>query len=454
MQSTILQTALTLFLTFFPMLVLAAKTPSTIATWAYALPMAKEGGRVSGITATTDGGIILGGSIDSGVKAPDDCCRGNIHYPAIVKIANEKIQWYNVLPEEGSFATVVPTTDGVFAIGYLGSMSHRGWIVRLDHDGDILWQKQFSGGGVAPFSGNRAITPRVATPSITGDGMVIFGETLFGKRTIFATEIDNTGVMRWQREYEGVEHLMEGAATGDDGYVFLGSGPLQDIGHAVTIVKIGKEGDVLWQKAYGPKQMGFGHAVVPVEGEGFLIGGSRGGIIRTQEQSFLLQLDNAGNLVWHKGYTGSGIKSITKIPEGYILGSYNFKYSVGPPAAMFLEVTKKGKALWAKTFKGSIGFDPLSIFPFDNGYVFAAYSNSLNPKYIWEPILGKTGRKGNIPNLKAKGLRIFNTRVKGVPIKDRLLDAETLVAYDAEFEPEDTNVTFTEGKMTMRKLTK
>ncbi|MEK6481831.1 hypothetical protein WJR50_30085 [Catalinimonas sp. 4WD22] len=207
---------------------------------------------ISDAIPTRDGGYLLAGhsiSNISGDKSEDN--KGGFDY-WIVKIdAQGNKLWDKTIgrSSEEFLSSVVPTTDDGFILaGIYGSEAFHldYWIVKIDAQGNILWDKTFGGSG----------EDRINDAISTADG----GFLLAGN---FLVKTDKDGNKQWEKPISAKIAIN----TLDGGYI-LGSGP------DYTLTKIDAQGNKLWDKTLGGSSSQSISNVMQTEDGGYLLAGS------------------------------------------------------------------------------------------------------------------------------------------------------------------------------------
>ena len=110
------------------------------------------------------------------------------------------------------------------------------WVVKLDKDGNIQWQKTLG----------TSLSDNASSIQLTSDGgYIIAGETgeIFGYKAYFI-KLDSRGNVSWEKISNelGSSHSVQ--QTSDGGYIAVGE-------YGITqfyIVKLNRDGDVLWTR--------------------------------------------------------------------------------------------------------------------------------------------------------------------------------------------------------------
>lgn len=283
--------------------------------------------RLTAIKQIPDGGFIAVGysnSPVSGEKSQES--RGYDDYWIVRTDSGGELVWEKTFGGSGpDYATdVIHTDDGGFLIGgYSGSdisgdktEATRGttdyWIVKLDPDGNLEWQKAY--GGNLGESLGRLIK--------TGDGYLLCGgsnSVISGDKTteqrgngdIWLVKINLGGDIQWQRSYGGTlnEFSAYGSATADSGFIIgckslstnSGDRTIPRIGTSdAWIIKLDANGNEQWQSAFPMSDF---KSVRQTTDGGYIVAGSDFGLMGRGEQSFqfmsnLFKIDSDGQQLW------------------------------------------------------------------------------------------------------------------------------------------------------------
>jgi hypothetical protein len=351
------------------------------------------------IKSTRDGGFILAGTSSSGngfQKGED--CKGITDFWVIKLTAAGVQQWQRTLGGSGSdeLLCAFQTKDGGYILGgssssdppslsntapmgkmlattkadlYSKSEKSRGnmdyWVVKLNKDGDIQWQKTYGGEyvdllrGLEQTSDNGYILAGYSNSPISGDKT----DNEKGLGDYWIIKIDDTGEIQWQKTYgaDGDDQPYVIHQTSDEGYILGGNSnsrnPLTPLGGIVSngtdywVLKLDKEGDVLWSRTYDFGKTDFLTSLVINDDKSYLIGGYAA---TESKQSLLTSLASK--------------VGVNKEKDG--INDY-----------IALKIDQKGEELWSKTV-GSGGEDILRklVETRDGGYIMAGTSNSNSSK--------------------------------------------------------------------------
>lgn len=288
------------------------------------------------------------------------------------------------LDRDDMFRGVEAAPDGGYIIAgttdSFGAGRRDGWIIKLDEDGQVEWQRT--------YGGKAGDVIRSIRQSSDG-GFVTAGLTYSfdsGGGDFWMMKFDASQNFEWQRSYGGggfdMAHSIE--PTLDGGYLLAGfTTSFGAKEKDYFVIKVDESGEVQWQKRYG----GAGDDVIRIakqtsDGKYLVAGfthsfGQKGDIM-------VLKLDSTGDLEWQKRYGGAGFEepsSILEAPDGYIILEQSVSFSGNTDAWVF-KVDKDGNMLWQQRHGGS-SFDELSAaraMP-DGGFIAAGETRSFGSHY-------------------------------------------------------------------------
>lgn len=183
------------------------------------------------------------------------------------------------------------------------------WVVKLDEDGGLQWQRCLGGSGSDSPAGIHATSDGGAivigtTSSNDGD---VGGN--HGSSDAWAAELNGQGVMEWQRCYggSGAETIRMSKRKSDGNIVLVGSSRnangdvTSNAGSAdLWVVEIDAFGDIVWQRSYGGPGEDTGWALALDEAGGLLALG----IVATN--GGLVQGVHGGNDIWAVRISATG----------------------------------------------------------------------------------------------------------------------------------------------------
>jgi hypothetical protein len=276
------------------------------------------------------------------------------------------------------------TTDGGYVVaGATGSSdgdvtgNHGNfdyWIVKLDPNGNKLWQKTLGGSSLDEAHSIQQTSDGgfiVAGQAYSGDGDVS-GNNIAG---YWIVKLDVNGNIVWQKtigdsyEFRGGFNAHSIRQTRDGGYIVVGEAIEHNYGsYFYWIVKLDTSGNKVWQKLLGGSSSATGNNFTSVQQTtdgGYIVGGS-----------YITKFDADGNIVWQRSAGGAFgtdyASSVQQTQDGnYIIAEH------GSGDYFVTKLGTNGNIIWQKTFGGSSLEYANSIQQTkDGGYIVAGYTNS------------------------------------------------------------------------------
>ena len=360
------------------------------------------------IIGTSDGGFaVLGfsnskdGDLEGKNLAVND-------YWLLKLDGNGALQWSKTYggSKDDRGQSLVQTQDGGFALtGYAmsddgdGSVNkgfHDNWILKLDAQGTIEWEKSYgfsghdhsydildSGDGGFFFTGFLDITSAQADGNTEKSSPL----TRHGVGEFWGTKIDEKAKVEWRGYYGGTnnDRAHSVVRSDDGGYVMAGFTESDDFdinnsrgSYDFWAVKIDDDGDLVWQGSFGGTGIERAQDIAKTNDGGYVITGSTfsNDVDVSQNHGasdiWLIKIDGNGNKVWDKSYGGSQFEdaqSVTLSKDGGFIIVGNSKsadmdsnFNAGENDIWVLKTDKEGNMIWQKSFGGSgldYGFDAL-----------------------------------------------------------------------------------------------
>jgi hypothetical protein len=320
------------------------------------------------IVPTSDGGYIAIGVTDL------DVFGGTLWLAKLG--AGGAIQWqksYGTFTAEPA-AMVVPLADGGYMVSGIDvdvvalEVSLR--IMRLDSQGEIVWQKSISGPDEDLYIG-------YPVPQIDGSHVFV-GQLLRDVGDFddleqngdpWILKLSTSGDVEWQllldtpEEYP--DQIFGALTTTDGGYLLQGTTSTYNTGGAGPtdhwLVKTDAGGTVQWQRAYG----GSGNETtftLPTS-DGFLTSGQTTSFTPQRTDVVVAKLDPAGDLEWAKTYAGSKDDGALALPDssgGYLLFGFTESFDAVGSDGWAAKLDADGDPLWQRAYGGP-GEDDLFI---------------------------------------------------------------------------------------------
>lgn len=258
------------------------------------------------------------------------------------------------------------------------------WLVRLNDQGDMLWQRKY-GGPLSDVGNALAALPDgglLFTASI--GSMVSGGDIAPGMGGYWLVRVDSTGEILWQNRFGGssnVDNPFGMSLTSDGGCIITGTTWSND--GDVTgyhpgangdgwVVKVDSMGQLQWQKALGGSSNDILLSVVEAADGGYMTVGfteSNDGDVSGHHgeagnaDGWAVKLDNGGNMVWQRTLGGSWndqLSSVVAMPDGGFEAAGSTRstdgdipYNLGGVDGWVLKLDSAGNLVWTMILGGS-----------------------------------------------------------------------------------------------------
>lgn len=394
-----MQKSWTLFIgTLFLFLCLSLTSSPAQAQWSYTYG-GKEAEYLSSATLTRDGGYILAGTRWVG----DDMMSTSDAW--IVKLDQDgAVMWQKSYGGSGndSAASVRQTLDGGYIVA--GSTSSFGagnddaWILKLTGDGAVEWQKTFGGS---------AWDSALFAEQLIGGSYVVAGNTQSfgaGGGDAWVLHLSENGAIEWQKTYGGLNNDYLEAFQRTRGGGFIAAGRTYSFGTVnqdIWVLKLDANGGVHWFQTFGGPYFDYGTSIRQTADDGFIVTGFFG----TRSGVWVAKLSPSGVMEWQKSYSGQGAYKPYSVAQtddgGYIvLGEFEPQQYGTLNASWLLKLDSGGNVSWMKTYGGA-NLDRLTsvVQTPDGGYLAAGTAQSFGAGWndFWVLKLDTSGSLGSCP---------------------------------------------------------
>lgn len=254
------------------------------------------------IIQTEDGGYVVAGS-----GTPFGETTSDVY---VLKLDGEgNVIWektYGTINEDHATSLSKTADDGFIVAGYTGSFGVGDdiYILRLDSLGNKVWEKTY-GGDQQEEANAVGETPE-------GNYVIAGWTKSFNAKEEdgYIIKINKDGKILWQKTVGGVgwDTFTSLQMTNDGGYVAAGFTSSKGSGAwDIYIVKIDANGKMLWDKTYGGKKNDVAYSIRGTSDGGFIVSGYTESIGSEQDDAYVLKIDDKGNKMWDRVFGGSGL---------------------------------------------------------------------------------------------------------------------------------------------------
>ena len=293
--------------------------------------------------------------------------------------------------------SITKTGDGGYILAGSTTSSGAGlsdfWVVKTDSSGSMNWNKTYGGTG-----------DDIASAIIqAGDGFVILGMTSSfgaGGFDYWLVRVDSDGNILWNRTFGGVSDDFGTSViqTSDGGYALTGwTNSFGSGGEDIWLVKTDGSGNMVWNKTYGFNYNDEAHDLMQTSDGGFIIAGDTA-FASGNEDAWLLKADSNGNMLWNRTFGGPALDTFLSIVQlndgGIALSGYTASYRLGSNDAWLVKTDSSGTLQWNKTYGGSNDDQAYALInAVDGGFALAGQTTVDTQKNYW---LAKTYSSGNM----------------------------------------------------------
>ncbi|WP_084275411.1 hypothetical protein [Nitratiruptor tergarcus] len=292
----------------------------------------------------TDGGYVAAGDIIS--DPPSGW---------IIKINEDgSIAWQKTYWDGFYFYSIIKTDNGYIAAGYSsgpGYSSGDGWIMKINEDGTIAWQKR--------YGGNKK--DKINSIIKTDDGYIAAGYTESfgaGKSDAWIIKLNGDGSIAWQKRFGGDEDdFINSIIKTDDGYVAAGYTESFGAGedYDAWITKLNEDGDIVWQYRYGGDKKDRINSIIKTD-DGYIGAGVIDSTMVESGDAWIMKINEDGDIIWQKRYGEDNkdeINSIIKTDDGYVAAGGTVSFGAGNMDGFVLNLDQDGDVNGCEIIKTS-----------------------------------------------------------------------------------------------------
>jgi hypothetical protein len=358
---------------------------------------------------------LEGGYIIAGVSASFGAGSNDVWLLNINKYGN--VKWQKTYGGTGSDWAyhIEQTSDGGYVVCGITSSFGQGlndaWVLKIDKDGGIIWQKTYGG-----VKNDYLFSIRQTTDG----GYIAVGYTYSfgaGGTDVWLLKLDSNGNVIWQNTYGSIyfDYGNDVQQTNDGGYIVAGdfkSGSSSSGG--MWVIKTDNLGNLIWDQVFHSDGFEHGQTIKQTNDEGYIVAG-------TKDMSFvpwIIKLANNGNIIWQKAYSTSGsLYSIIQTYDGgYIASGETSSFSGGSQSDIWaLKLTNGGDIAWQKRYGATASEWARSVIQTpDGGYALAGRTWENSVMDFWVMKTDAQGKVYSCNTVNDTDISTANTTATGV----------------------------------------
>lgn len=354
------------------------------AEWAITYNNTLHSQSLKAMQKTTDGGYVVVG--DALVNEPVSHTK-----MWVLKLkADGDVDWSKVYGGDENYTehgySIQQTADqGYIVAGYSQTFGNHPWIVKLYPNGNIEWQRTY----------NWSFSHDIYSVKQTKDGgYIMLGAiaiSMSASSDFWVVKLNSDGTINWQKAYGGggYEFFRSIEQTEDEGYVVAGATESFGAGgRDLWVIKLNPDGSIAWQKTYGGLTDDGNYAKIKQTADGgYIIGANTASFSAGDWDIWILKLYANGGIEWEKSYGGTYPDEIGDMQQtsdgGYVVSGYTRSFGFGLEDGTHQEdiwvfkLNPDGSIAWEKTYGGNGSEVSSSIQQISNGqYIIGGYTTS------------------------------------------------------------------------------
>ena len=296
-------------------------------------------------------------------------------------------------------SSIEQTKDGGYVVAGYTSSFGKGendiWVIKFDKQGTVLWEKSYGG-----IKNDYPATIRQSSDN----GYILLATTYSfgtGESDLWLLKLDSNGDISWQKTYgyTNSDFAVAAEETTDGGYILLGSTYSYGAGEAdFWILKINASGDISWQKTYGGNGVDWPFSIQQTHDGGYIVGGETYSFADAKNDAWIVRLNDNGDISWQKSFGGSNFDWAFSLQQtadnGFIIVGNTDSFGAGENDVWLIKLDATGVISWEKAYGGSTFDWPSSVLQGSGGgYVISGgtYSFGNGQDDVWLLQLDKNG---------------------------------------------------------------
>jgi len=378
---------------------------------------------------TSDSGLLIAGTSDTYSSNND------LDLMLLKTGINGNVLWskrYGGTADDMALDVKETADNGLIIAGWtqsFGAASYDFWILKTDANGNLQWQKRIGGSN----------EDQAWSVSVDINAYFVVGGTNSygaGLTDLWAMKLDNNGNILWQNTYGSSgddappgaydEYAAKGIIDQNGNYLI--SGTSDGVGHGSTDIYLAKlnpaNGNIIWQYAYGNTDEESTWNFVESSSGGYYLPGNTTDPSTYEGDLWVVYVDTSGAIQWQKtfGINNAWDEALnaTSLPDGSIVCASYAEQNSSKWIATALKIDVSGNLIWANQYDagGELEWTNVVIPLNDNTLAFAGVTTNTA---IWNEDLtllrtNNSGKISNCSDISAFTPVVTNTNTTQQPI--------------------------------------
>ena len=251
--------------------------------------------------------------------------------------------------------SVIETNDGNFVFTNIGNL------IKIDNQGNRLWSVGLMGSGKSLVQ--TADGGYVITGGVSGNLMILKSSS--AGEIIWQTVLNNSAT----------EIGLDISINANEEFIVTGkSHPYHSFTQSIVVASFGVNGELLWKKEHGSGIIDIGEDIISLSDGNIVV---TGGFVTNPDDAtdlLFLKLGAEGDAIWNKTYGGSGGdngKKIIETKDGGLLAVGNISlFGTKNQDLWIIKTDSNGDSLWTKTYGGPFNESAYSVIQSEiGGYI-------------------------------------------------------------------------------------
>lgn len=335
--------------------------------------------------------------------------------------------------------SVITSKDGSYVIAGTTSSKGQGsndaWIIKINSDGNIIWDKTFGS------TKNEHVYDIIET---TDNGYIFVGQKYTSSANRFdawVVKIDKNGRLVWEKFYgqNKVETAMAICKAYDGGFVIAGKTASFGNGlYDAWLLKIDDLGNLEWNKTIGGQNDELANDIIQTSDRNYVVVGYTKSSGNGAKDAWIAKIDLQGNLVWEKFFgkanDDEAFSVIESSQNNFIISGYSKNVSTLKKDFWAGSIDIYGNINWERSFSSGNNSIAYSLIEnSDNSFTFVGYSDVDNGKDAWIANIGSNGNKISEVFIDNSDWQIFRN-ISAIAANQFLICGEKIVDANSEVD--------------------